>query len=216
MICIWSSWCHCHPIISCFCKIQNGLPFWCRLTQVVLEKRPLNVCVCEEWGHFLCFLNYRVVRRKLLQKIIDFIVLFTGLLKGREVSASTVKWPRWTLVLSVTSGKWLVYVYNAHLHCAETVMVKIACIILRYLWTPFTGNTASSDKKSLGWQQQAARRIVSHPVVIVLCTKLDADCDWQATVVGRLLTTLGDDWRAVTKLFLAQRELHLFLGDIQI
>ena len=46
MICIWSSWCHCHPIISCFSKIQNGLPFWCRLTQVVLEKRPLNVCVC--------------------------------------------------------------------------------------------------------------------------------------------------------------------------
>jgi len=34
------------PIISCFSKIQNGLPFWCRLTQVVLEKRPLNVCVC--------------------------------------------------------------------------------------------------------------------------------------------------------------------------
>ena len=25
-------------IISCFSKIQNGLPFWCRLTQVVLEK----------------------------------------------------------------------------------------------------------------------------------------------------------------------------------
>ena len=28
------------PIISCFIKIWNGvvLPFWCRLTQVVLEK----------------------------------------------------------------------------------------------------------------------------------------------------------------------------------
>jgi len=22
MICMWSSWCHCHPIISCFIKIQ--------------------------------------------------------------------------------------------------------------------------------------------------------------------------------------------------
>ena len=39
VICIWCSWCHCHPIISCSSKIQNGLPFWCRLTQVVLEKR---------------------------------------------------------------------------------------------------------------------------------------------------------------------------------
>ena len=38
MICIWSSWCHCYPVISCSSKIQNDLPFWCRLTQVVLEK----------------------------------------------------------------------------------------------------------------------------------------------------------------------------------
>jgi len=35
-ICIWSSWCQCHPIIPCSSKIQNGLPFWCRLTHVVL------------------------------------------------------------------------------------------------------------------------------------------------------------------------------------
>jgi len=27
MICIWSSWCHCYPIISCFIKIQIGLTF---------------------------------------------------------------------------------------------------------------------------------------------------------------------------------------------
>jgi len=36
MICIWSGWCLCHPIISCF--IRNGFTFWCRLTQVVLER----------------------------------------------------------------------------------------------------------------------------------------------------------------------------------
>ena len=38
MICIWFSWCHCHLIISSFSKTQNGLPFWCRLTQVILKK----------------------------------------------------------------------------------------------------------------------------------------------------------------------------------
>jgi len=27
VICIWSSWCHCHPIISCFTKIHIGLTF---------------------------------------------------------------------------------------------------------------------------------------------------------------------------------------------
>jgi len=47
MICMWSSWCHCHLIISCSSKIQSGqnvFPIWCRLTQVVLEKRPLKLC----------------------------------------------------------------------------------------------------------------------------------------------------------------------------
>jgi len=44
MICIWSSFCRCHPVISCSSKIHNGLPFWYRLTEVVLEKRPLNKC----------------------------------------------------------------------------------------------------------------------------------------------------------------------------
>jgi len=34
------------PIISCLIKIQNGLPFWCWLSQVVPEKRPLNGCAC--------------------------------------------------------------------------------------------------------------------------------------------------------------------------
>ena len=28
IIFIRSSWCHCHPIISCFTKIQNGSAFW--------------------------------------------------------------------------------------------------------------------------------------------------------------------------------------------
>jgi len=53
MICVWSNWCHCHPIISCTSKIQNGVSFWC---QVVLEKRPLNGCsvvvVLGEWIGF--------------------------------------------------------------------------------------------------------------------------------------------------------------------
>ena len=32
--------------VSCFSKIQTGLPFWCRLTWVVPDKGPLNGCVC--------------------------------------------------------------------------------------------------------------------------------------------------------------------------
>jgi len=32
--------------ISCFSKIQIGLPFWYRLTRAVPEKGPLNRCAC--------------------------------------------------------------------------------------------------------------------------------------------------------------------------
>jgi len=32
--------------VSCFSKIQIGLPFWYRLTRLVPRKGPLNRCVC--------------------------------------------------------------------------------------------------------------------------------------------------------------------------
>jgi len=63
MICIWPSWCHCHHIISCFSKIQNGLPFWCRLTQVVLEKKPLNVYDDDDDDDDK-LLNYTIINTK--------------------------------------------------------------------------------------------------------------------------------------------------------
>ena len=34
--------------VSCFSKIQMVLPFWYRITRVVLEKGPLNGCVCVQ------------------------------------------------------------------------------------------------------------------------------------------------------------------------
>jgi len=42
IIYIRSSWCHCHPIISCFIKIQNGLNFCANLTRLSWKKRLLN------------------------------------------------------------------------------------------------------------------------------------------------------------------------------
>ena len=47
IVCIWCSRCHCHPktpsSLASFKSILV-LPFWYWLTQVVLEKRPLNRC----------------------------------------------------------------------------------------------------------------------------------------------------------------------------
>jgi len=53
IVCIWSSWCHCHPktpsSLASF-KSRLVLPSWCRFTQVVLEKRPLNGCSGVSWS----------------------------------------------------------------------------------------------------------------------------------------------------------------------
>ena len=43
--CICSSWCHCRSLSLASVKSRLVLPFWYRLTWVVLEKGPLNGCV---------------------------------------------------------------------------------------------------------------------------------------------------------------------------
>ena len=43
--CIWPSSCHCHSLSLASVKSRLVLPFWYRLTRVVLDKGPLNVCV---------------------------------------------------------------------------------------------------------------------------------------------------------------------------
>ena len=44
--CLSPSWCHCHSLSLASVKSRLVLPFWYRLTRVVPEKGPLNVCVC--------------------------------------------------------------------------------------------------------------------------------------------------------------------------
>jgi len=44
--CIWPNWCNCHSLSLASVKSRLVLPFPYWLTQVVLEKGQLNVCVC--------------------------------------------------------------------------------------------------------------------------------------------------------------------------
>jgi len=44
--CIWPSWCHCHSLSLASVKSRLVLTFSYRLTWVVLDKGPLNGCVC--------------------------------------------------------------------------------------------------------------------------------------------------------------------------
>ena len=44
--CIRPHWCHCHSLSLASVKSRLVLPLWYRLTWIVPEKGPLNVCVC--------------------------------------------------------------------------------------------------------------------------------------------------------------------------
>ena len=44
--CLWSSWCHCHSLSLASVKSRLVLPFWYRLTRVVLDEGSFNGCVC--------------------------------------------------------------------------------------------------------------------------------------------------------------------------
>ena len=48
--CICPSWCHCHSLSLASVKSRLVLPFWYRLTRVVLEKGLLNVCSVTSKG----------------------------------------------------------------------------------------------------------------------------------------------------------------------
>ena len=52
--CMWPSWCHCHSLSLVSVKSRLVLPFWYRLTQVVLDKGPLNGCVCVNKDYWVC------------------------------------------------------------------------------------------------------------------------------------------------------------------
>ena len=69
---MWSSWCHCHPkTVSSLASFISRLvlPFWCQLTQVVIEKRPLNgysssSSLCSQWP---CILGHRFTHRCIVE-----------------------------------------------------------------------------------------------------------------------------------------------------
>ena len=44
--CIWPSGFHCHSLSLAPVESRLVLPFWYRLTWVVLDRGPLNGCVC--------------------------------------------------------------------------------------------------------------------------------------------------------------------------
>ena len=81
--CIWPSWRHCHSLSLASVKFRLVLPFWYRLTRVVLDKGPLNGCVCQE-----VIPTIKVKYDILPCKIIDFSKNFTS----DKINTSSLPW----------------------------------------------------------------------------------------------------------------------------
>jgi len=104
------------PIISCFSKIQIGLPFWCQLTQVVLEKRPLNVCmyVCMYVGKTRPTWYCAHSPSRMGQMWVDHNLLISGAVDRR----STAKCQK------ITRGRIVIIPY--WIHAAKNLLTKTA------------------------------------------------------------------------------------------
>ena len=84
--CIWPSWCHCHSLSLAAVKSRLVLPFWYRLTQVVLEKRPLNGCssscrasvLCRSWLVDLCSVVHCSISFSCTQKPLMFGIVISN------------------------------------------------------------------------------------------------------------------------------------------
>ena len=55
---IQPSWCHCHSLSLASVKSRLVLPFWYRLTWVVPDKGPSNVCVCARACMRACYVGF--------------------------------------------------------------------------------------------------------------------------------------------------------------
>ena len=82
--CIWPHWCHCHSLSVVTVKSRLVFPFWYRLTRVVLEKGPLNKCVC------VCYMMFQICR----------ICLRIGM-------CPSIHWPCLTSVMPTWQTLWI-------------------------------------------------------------------------------------------------------------
>jgi len=79
---MWSSWCHCHPIISCFDKIQIGLFFLELAYPGCRGKKGLSIAECID---AYCIQMYIVL---------ELLFLWLGGWSGQQYHATPWGWPK--------------------------------------------------------------------------------------------------------------------------
>jgi len=142
-VCIWSSWCHCHPKApSSLASLMSRLvlPFWYWLTQVVLEKRPLNSCSSSTdltpFAVFILRVPYKIERTNLLvRELVDW--------KGTRAAFSS-----FPTTIAAFLTEWLI--------ASIIVLWIIAAILLlfRIRWKKFRSRKRRCERHQ--WRQHSA------------------------------------------------------------
>ena len=68
--CTWPNWSHCHSLSLASVKSRLVLPFWYRLTWVVLEKGPLNGCVCAVSSYCISIFSDVTIMSRICNKLV--------------------------------------------------------------------------------------------------------------------------------------------------
>jgi len=71
MRCIWSSWCHCHPIIFCFIKIQIGLTFLVPGYPGCPEKEAIKWVCLFFWETVILLFHHPDARKIIYSKMLN-------------------------------------------------------------------------------------------------------------------------------------------------
>ena len=138
------SWCHCLSLSLASVKSRLVLPLWYWLTRVVLDKGPLNGCVCVCVCDLLCF-KPAVWMRDSDWSIVDSAWANQMLSLTHQESVSTsyifMELMRWahrmclTILLSLHPQLW---------NGLTTLHVCMTLIPLLFLW--MTRSSATTDK----------------------------------------------------------------------
>ena len=162
MICVWSSWCHCHTVISCFIIIQDGFTFLvsaypnCHGKEIV-KRVSVSQELVGEWrmdeesvddSSWLWSVTLSVYcsaltlslgsqeRRENLCHLSIEVFSRTG---GRREPTET-SWPclsdvKWGLVIGCSCGElWLAAADHATCYWLQLRWAVIGCCWWRYLW----------------------------------------------------------------------------------
>jgi len=124
--CIWPSWCHCHSLSLASVKSRLVLPFWYRLTWVVLEKGPLNRCVCVwyvfPWSNTVLTLVFPELNTLLQTTLAAYLLCFYCILWLFHQNALCIIRLYWIGAwIPLWEGAILGIYFGMHSHCIAAV-----------------------------------------------------------------------------------------------